>query len=184
MARLPSVLFVCWGNVCRSPAAELILKREMKRRGFGDVKVKSAGVGADMKMNQPSWRMRWAVLCRGFWLSPKPRLFRRLDCENYDLVIAMDRQVLDSIRIMARGKPKNIRLLSSFLPGHWPVDVPDPMNRSVSTCNRVLDLLEAACDAICGNVIRQTVELASPSSKSTVPKLLSNEFPGQIGITP
>jgi protein-tyrosine phosphatase len=140
-----SILFVCWGNVCRSPAAEMILKREMNRRGFGNVKIKSAGIAADCERNRPSFGMKWAALCRGFWLRPKPAMFQKIHCSQYDLIIAMDRRVQNSIKTMAKQAPMNVKLMSDFLPQGWPVDVPDPMNRSVAKCNQVLDMLHRAC---------------------------------------
>jgi hypothetical protein len=76
LARLQSVLFVCWGNVCRSPAAESILKRKLKHRAISNVKIKSAGIAADFKRNRPSPGMLWATLFRGLWPRPKPALFQ------------------------------------------------------------------------------------------------------------
>lgn len=145
-----SILFVCWGNVCRSPAAEIILKRHIHRHGFENVRIASAGVCADGAVAHPSFSMWWASLRRGFWLRPKPRLLRKLDIAKYDLMIAMDRDVLFAIKNIAKEQnPSNVKLLSEFLPREWPIDVPDPMQRPARVCNRVLDMLETACDSIC-----------------------------------
>lgn len=148
MAKIASVLFVCWGNVCRSPAAELMLKRELQRQRLGNARIDSAGVAADADIFRPSFWMRWAALRRGMWLKPSPRMFRRSDCSKYDLIIAMDREVQFSINNIAKDCPANVRLLSEFLPEEWPVDVPDPMERSVAVCDAVLDMLDRACVAI------------------------------------
>jgi protein-tyrosine phosphatase len=140
-----SILCVCWGNICRSPAAASILKREMKRMGIAGLHVESAGVSPEDQPQNPSLRMRWASFRRGIWLKSKQRLLTRKDLARFDLIIAMDREVLYSIHAIARGKIANVKLLSEFLSGDWPIDVPDPMRRSVSTCNRVLDMLHRAC---------------------------------------
>ncbi len=166
-----SILFVCWGNVCRSPAAELILKREMNRRGFGNMKIKSAGVAADHERNRPSFGMKWATLCRGLWLSPKPAMFQKIHCSQYDLIIAMDRRVQHSIRAIAKQVPINIKLLSDFLPQGWPVDVPDPMNRSVAKCNLVLDMLHSACQEMANTL--GLPRYAENRSVTHLPKLTS-----------
>ena len=152
MAEFQSVLFVCWGNVCRSPAAELMLKRELKNRGIGNVKVKLAGVAADCELNRPSFGMRWATLFRGLWLQPKPALFQKIHCSQFDLIIAMDREVQSSILAIAKQSPIKVKLLSDFLPQDWPVDVPDPMNGSVAKCNVVLDMLDRACRTMVSNI--------------------------------
>ncbi len=152
-----SVLFVCWGNICRSPAAEIILKREMKRLGVDGLQIESAGVSPDDRPINPSWPMQWASFRRGVWLKPRPRLLRKRDFARFDLVIAMDRDVLFSIRTIAKGTSANVKLLSEFLPANSPIDVPDPMRRSLSVCNRVLDMLETACDGICRYMTRNPV---------------------------
>jgi len=102
MANIKSVLFVCWGNVCRSPAAELMLKREAKLKGLGGVRIESAGVGADADFHRPSFSMWWATFRRGLWLKPTPRMFRKVDCSRYDLIVAMDRDVQFSIGVSVR----------------------------------------------------------------------------------
>ena len=143
-----SVLFVCWGNVCRSPAAALMLKRELRRKGVPAFQIDSAGVGADIDQHRPSLRMRWATLQRGLWLKPKPRLFRKADCSQYDVIVAMDRDTQFGIQTITQQIPKNVKLLSEFLPCDARIDVPDPQHRSVAVCNLALDMLESACQTI------------------------------------
>ena len=148
MSDVKSVLFVCWVNVCRSLAAEVLLKREMKRLGVDGSQIDSAGISPVDQPSKPSWPMRWASFQRGVWLKPKQRLLRKKDLDRFDLVIAMDRDVLFSVNTIARHRPKNVWLLSDFHPKNSGVDVPDPMRRPVSVCNDVLDMLEAACKEI------------------------------------
>ena len=75
-------------------------------------------------------------------------MLRKEDFDDFDVVIAMDREVLYSIETIVKCKPKNVWLLSEFLPENSRIDVPDPMCRPVSVCNRVLDMLQTACKAI------------------------------------
>ena len=161
MAKVESVLFVCWGNICRSPAAEVLLKRKMKQIGVKGVQIKSAGVSPDDGSHNPSWAMRWASVWRGVWLRPRPRLLTKKDVSRFDLVIAMDREVLFSIKAIAGGQAQKVKLLSEFLPTDSPVDVPDPMHRSFLVCNRVLDMLETACTTICRKMNRMTANSVS-----------------------
>jgi len=148
MIKYKSILFVCWGNVCRSPVAELMLKRELKRAGMENLEIASAGVGADVDCRKPSFGMWWAALRRGLWLKPKPRLFRKSDCSKYDLIVAMDRDTEFGIRTISRQASSNVKLLSHFLPDGALVDVPDPQDRSAVVCNLALDMLERACHMI------------------------------------
>ncbi len=82
------ILFVCWGNICRSPAAASILKREMKRIGGAGLHVESAGVCPEDQPQNPSLRMRWVSFRRGVWLKSKQRLLTRKDLACFDLIIA------------------------------------------------------------------------------------------------
>ena len=168
--KVKSVLFVCWGNVCRSPAAEIILKREMKRLGVDGSQIESAGICPDGQPGKPSWPMRWASLRRGVWLRPTPRMLRKKDFELFDVVIAMDREVLYSMETIVGREPKNVWLLSKFLPKNSRVDVPDPMCRPVSVCNYVLDMLETACKAISLHIQldrREPIERKEPIAMTT-----------------
>ena len=111
-----------------------------------------AGVSPADHGLRPSWSMRWAGFWRGVWFYPSPRLITKKDFSRFDLIVAMDRQVLFSIKSITKNEAANVKLLSDFLPENSPIDVPDPMNRSVPTCYRVLDMLETACGTISHNV--------------------------------
>lgn len=144
-----SVLFVCWANVCRSPAGESVLNRCVRKLNFQtELKIDSAGVDVEHNRIKPSKQMRWTAHKRGYRLKQRPRRVLRTDLIRFDLVIAMDRRVLSALRTI-HSKPKStIKLLGDFLSSNNPVDVPDPMNRSSTTCNLVFDMLESACPNI------------------------------------
>lgn len=144
-----SLLFVCWGNVCRSPAGALIMQKYLRRHNAESfVKVDSAGVCIDEDFKRPSLKMRWATLRRGYLVRHEPRTVCRTDLMRFDLVVAMDYQNLNALYSINRKPTSEIRLLSEFLPSGMPSDVPDPMNRSLHVCDRVLDMIEKACPSI------------------------------------
>jgi len=157
-ANVRSVLFVCWGNVCRSPAGTSVLKRHLKTRNLESiVQVDSAGVSFDNVLPRPSLWMRWAAFRRGYVLKQRARRINRRELNNVDLVIAMDRRILHVLHALHKNPSSTIKLLSDFLPDGWPQDVPDPMNRCKRICNRVFDMLELACPKIVENLCGQGV---------------------------
>ena len=144
-----SVLFVCWGNVCRSPAATSVLQKYLATRNLESlVRVDSAGVAFEERLPKPSFAMRWVAFRRGYRLKRRARRINRIELNYVDLVIALDRRILRWLHALHKNPTSRIKLLSEFLPSGWPRDVPDPMNRSSQICNRVFDMLELACPKI------------------------------------
>ena len=152
-ANVRSVLFVCWANVCRSPAGRSVLQKYLETRNLESViQVDSAGVSFDDILPKPSLWMRWAAFRRGYGLKRRARRINRIELNNVDLVIAMDRKILHVLHALHKNPSSTIKLLSDFLPAEWPQDVPDPMNRCKKICNRVFDMLEQACPKIVENL--------------------------------
>ena len=148
--KLNSVLFVCWANVCRSPAATAVFENYLTHRGLDshDISIDSAGVESVDPHIVPSSAMRKAAFCRGYRLKQNARRVRRPELDSFDLVIAMDRSVLGALSILHRSPKAEIKLLSEFLPCDAPVEVPDPMNEAKPVCDKVFEMLETACPAI------------------------------------
>src|SRR5262245_1206249 len=123
------VLFVCMGNICRSPAAEGILCKLIIDRGLQDqISVESAGI-SDYHVGSPAdERMRAAAAARGFPLTSRARQVVVDDLRNFDLVIAMDRDNLAGLQLLDEAQQfrSKIKLLSEFLADDAPHDVPDP----------------------------------------------------------
>lgn len=147
------VLFVCMGNICRSPAGEGIFRAYIGNQGAADrYAVDSAGTTGYHAGEPPDARMTRAAAARGYDLSTQTaRQFVREDLERFDLVVAMDRDNLGGI--IAKdpdGKHRaKVALLMDFHPdprGHR--DVPDPYYGGPNGFDHVLDLIEAACPAI------------------------------------
>lgn len=146
---MASVLFVCLGNICRSPAAEGVMQAVVQRAGLSDsVQVDSAGTGGWHVGERADSRMRSAATRRGYDLQSRARQVVSADLNRFDLVIPMDASNLENLQRMAGGKAENIHLLGEYLDPDNPPDVPDPYYDGASGFDQVLDMLETACPRI------------------------------------
>jgi len=143
------VLFVCMGNICRSPAAEGVLRRIVADRGVADrVEVDSAGTIAYHQGEPPDSRMRQAAAQRGYDLAGASRPVVGEDFGIFDLIVAMDRDNMGALRAVADGGGARLKLFSDYLPAGSPVDVPDPYHGGPGGFDRVLDLVEEGCPVL------------------------------------
>ncbi len=142
-----SVLFVCLGNICRSPTAEALMRRLVDDTGLTEaIAVDSAGTGNYHVGERPDRRMREAAAERGVNLRGRARQIIPSDFERFDLVVAMDRSNLRDLRRLAGNRRDRVQLLSDFLPDGHPVDVPDPYYQG--RFDQVIDILDQACPQI------------------------------------
>ena len=133
------ILFVCLGNICRSPTAEGVMRRLLEQEGL-DWEVDSAGTGAWHVGNPPDARATAAAARRGIALDGAARQVRPADFERYDLILAADRSNLrDLLAIAPRQHRDKVRLLLGDR------DVPDPYYGADGGFDEVLDLCEDAC---------------------------------------
>lgn len=157
------VLFVCLGNICRSPSAEAVVRERAVARGL-TLAVDSAGTGDWHAGNPPYGPMIAAAARRGYDLSRlRARQVRAADFADFDLIVAMDRQNradLEALRPAGNATP--VRLLLDHLPGPGPRDVPDPYY--TRDFDAALDLIEAAAEAL----LDQLAQKASAVSPKTV----------------
>jgi len=141
-----SVLFVCMGNICRSPTAEGVFRHFVAQAGIADaVEIDSAGTHAYHVNEPPDRRAQAAAERRGFSMSEiRARRVRADDFERFDYIIAMDRDNLamltDQSDAQHHGK---IRLFLEFSSAHED-EVPDPYYGGAAGFERVLDLVEDA----------------------------------------
>lgn len=148
-----SVLFVCLGNICRSPTGEGVLLHALAERDLSDIfSVDSAGT-ASYHIGKPAdSRMQKAASRRGIELHSRARQLSSGDLQDFDLIIAMDRDNQAGIKqLRAPGGEQEraeVRLLSDFLDDSWPVDVPDPYYGDTDGFEYVVDMIEAACPQI------------------------------------
>jgi protein-tyrosine phosphatase len=144
-----SVLFVCLGNICRSPTGEAVLLSVLEELELSDViQVDSAGTIGHHAGNPADARMMETARRRGFDLQSRSRKIIYSDLETFDVVIAMDRENLADIKHIHPAPAADIKLLSDYLDDSWPSDVPDPYYGGAAGFEYVLDMIEAACPRI------------------------------------
>ena len=134
------VLFVCSGNICRSPTAEAVLRGLVEDAGLDDeIEVDSAGTGSWHVGEPPDERARAAAARRGITLTGTARQIDPSDFDEFDLLLAVDEENLHRMRRIAPpGSGDRIRLLDD-------VDVPDPYYGGPYGFDNVLDQVDAAC---------------------------------------
>jgi protein-tyrosine phosphatase len=145
------LLFVCLGNICRSPSAENIMNHLIDKAGLGgQIVCDSAGTSGYHIGSPPDRRMTVAAKQRGILLRGSARQFTRADFEAFDLILAMDRDNFANIRYLdPQGKYQDkIRLMCDFCTVHTLKEVPDPYYGGPEGFNQVIDLLLDACDGL------------------------------------
>ena len=142
------VLFVCLGNICRSPAAEAVMLREVKERGVaGRWEIDSAGTGNYHIGDLADPRMREHASRRGLKLLHRARQVSVSDFNDFDLIIGMDNSNLRNLRALSPTveTDRKIVAMSEFFPDA-PYDyVPDPYYEGAEGFELVLDLLQTGC---------------------------------------
>lgn len=149
------ILFVCLGNICRSPTAEIVFREIVAREAPElPIEIDSAGTAAYHVGAAPDTRTRQAALRRGYDMSAlRARVVESQDFGRFDLILAMDRQNLDALQrrapIAARDR---IRLFLEFAPDADETEVPDPYYGGPNGFEAVLDLVEAAARGLLQHV--------------------------------
>ena len=141
------VLFVCLGNICRSPTAEGVFRDLVEREGLGDrIEIDSAGTAAYHVGNPPDGRSQEAARLRGIDLSTqRARQTQPEDMETFDYVLAMDDENhANLLSISPQGMEHKVQLFLDFGPGAPGQNVPDPYYGHGNGFDVVLDLIEAA----------------------------------------
>lgn len=146
------LLFVCLGNICRSPAAEGIMKRLVEKNELQDfIEVDSAGTSAWHEGELPDDRMRAHGEKRDYNFNSQARKFRKSDFQEFDYIIVMDKNNYNNVKSMADGKEQvgKIRMMTDYSVQYSHHDyVPDPYYGGTSGFELVLDLLEDACEGL------------------------------------
>jgi protein-tyrosine phosphatase len=141
------ILFVCLGNICRSPTAEGVLRHlaVMEAPGLG-IKVDSAGTADYHTGAAPDVRSQRAALRRGIDISDlRARQVTRDDFARFDLILAMDRENLRALEAMRpKNSPARVALFLDYAPALNIPEVPDPYYGNTEDFEKVLDLTTAA----------------------------------------
>ncbi len=152
MPRAPfRLLFVCLGNICRSPAAHAVMQSMVEKAGLtAQIEIDSAGTASWHTGKLPDDRMRLAGQARGYTLDHPARQIQAADLAKHDLVLAMDRENLRNILALDRDRrfADKVRLFCEFCTGHEEQEVPDPYYGGPEGFEHVLDLMEDGCQGI------------------------------------
>ena len=145
------ILFVCMGNICRSPSGEAVMNKLVKRAGLQDkVECDSAGTIAYHEGDPADARMKRHALRRGYKLNSIARKFRFGDFKNFDYIIAMDMENYSDLTAMDRNQEYNhkIHLLTDFAQNGKYHEVPDPYYGGPEGFENVLDIVEESCKGL------------------------------------
>lgn len=156
------ILFVCMGNICRSPTAEGVFRRLLAERQLESlIEVDSAGTHGYHVGEPPDPRSIEAARRRGVDLSRlRARIVERHDVDRFDLIVAMDEQNLGELQsLFDRSQHHRLALMMSYAPHTGRSAVPDPYYGGPTGFEEVLDLLEQAADGLLTEVLRRSGRL-------------------------
>jgi protein-tyrosine phosphatase len=145
------LLFVCLGNICRSPSAENIMNHLIAKADLSDhITCDSAGTAGYHVGAIPDRRMNAAAEKRGLTLVGSARQFTAKDLENFDLILAMDKHnYRDILSLDPTGEyAHKVKMMCDYCQTHSDREVPDPYYGGVSGFDYVIDLLFDACDGL------------------------------------
>ena len=155
-----SLLFICLGNICRSPAAEAVMRKKLKEAGtgFDCITVDSAAIGPWHEGELPDKRMRKAGAKRGYEVNSVARQIRREDFSKFTYIIGMDHENMKALNNLAESDEERDKLLcaADFMTRHPQYKtVPDPYYGGESDFELALDLIEDACDGIIEQITKK-----------------------------
>jgi protein-tyrosine phosphatase len=145
------VLFVCMGNICRSPAAEIVFHHKVTAAGLADaVETNSAGTIGFHAGKGPDPRMASSLAARGYRIFGRSRQIRKQDLDDFDLILVMDRENRANVRKLDpdHSRHEKIRLFMEYGTQHTVTEVPDPYYGGDEGFEHVADLVEDAADGL------------------------------------
>lgn len=144
-----NILFVCLGNICRSPAAEEIFRTKVAEAGLESrFNIDSAGLIDYHEGELPNSTMRRHAAARGYRLTHRSRPVVAEDFDRFDIIVAMDSKNVDGLERLAPSEAacKKIIRMADYLTAHPDFDyIPDPYYGTESLFEKVIDLLEDSC---------------------------------------
>ena len=154
-----TVLFICLGNICRSPAAEGIMKSLVEKEGMSDdFFIDSAAIGSWHIGQLPDSRMRKCGAEHGYRFDSHARQFQKSDFQHFDLIMVMDNENYRAITSMASSqadKDKVVRIADYLTHHREYTTVPDPYYGDYSDFELVIELLEDACQGLLDSIKEQ-----------------------------
>lgn len=154
-----TVLFICLGNICRSPAAEGIMKSLVEKEGMSDdFFIDSAAIGSWHIGQLPDSRMRKCGAEHGYRFDSHARQFQKSDFQHFDLIVVMDNENYRAITSMASSqadKDKVVRIADYLTHHREYTTVPDPYYGDYGDFELVIELLEDACQGLLDSIKEQ-----------------------------
>lgn len=151
------LLFICLGNICRSPAAEGVMKTMVKQRDReAEFTIDSAGIGSWHVGQLPDSRMRRCGSQRGYAFDSRARQFVKTDFARFDLIIVMDCDNYRAITSMAQSDDDKakVHLLTEWMTRYkGATSVPDPYYGDERDFNYALDLIEDGCEGLLNELL-------------------------------
>jgi protein-tyrosine phosphatase len=150
MEKKAHVLFVCMANICRSPAAEGVLKHFAKKYPDLNITVQSCGIGDWHIGASPDHRMQETSKARGIYLTSQARQFQKSFFDQFDFILASDKEVRNNLYHYAttpEDKAK-IGLMTDYSPVYKGQEVPDPYYQAGGSFELVMDILEDSCTGL------------------------------------
>lgn len=164
MAMNTRVLFVCMGNICRSPMAEGVFRQLVRQAGLDDVvTVASAGTHAFHVGEAPDKRAQAVAAKRGFDIADlRAARVKEKDFDDFDMILAMD---WDNLSLLQQMAPKSahhkLQLLMRFASDHESATIPDPYYGNQQGFDQVLDYVEDACNGLLEVAKRRATQVAA-----------------------
>jgi protein-tyrosine phosphatase len=157
------VLFVCMGNICRSPLAQGVFENVLRREGLEDeVFVDSAGTGHWHVGSPPDERALSAASLRGLDLSAqRARQISREDCQNFDYILTMDEENYHMVSSLCRGSAV-VRPFLDFATDSPEREVPDPYYGGPGGFEHALDLVEEASEGLLQDIRERHLSRRAP----------------------
>ncbi len=151
------VLFVCLGNICRSPLAQGVFEDLMRRERLEDeVFVESAGTGRWHVGSPPDERAQRSASSRGLDLSTqRARQVTPDDCQSFDYILTMDEENARAVAALCRKGSAKVRPFLDFAPDRPEREVPDPFYGGSEGFEHVLDLVEEASEGLLEEIKRK-----------------------------
>jgi len=150
IAQTRSILFVCLGNICRSPAGENVMRKLLEDAGLNQqIHCDSAGISNYHSGNSPDSRMIAAGRNRGLPMTGSARQVTRHDLDRFDLILAMDDEnYAGLIRMVTQHNSYKVRMFCSYCTDHDEREVLDPYYGGPDGFDYVLDMMEDGCREI------------------------------------
>ncbi len=152
------VLFVCMGNICRSPLAQGVFEEVVRREGLkGEVGADSAGTHGYYHAGQPpDARAQRSAAKRGIDIGPqRARRLTLEDCEEFDYIVTMDKENYRTVAALCRGSSVEVRPFLDYAEGSLESEVPDPYYGGSEGFELVMDLVAEASEGLLESIRRQ-----------------------------